>query len=67
MENEKLRETLNDLTEDGVSDCCGASVVLDICMDCKEHCGIADDEDDDKLGQINGVDSDEYRDNEENR
>lgn len=29
--------TLNDVTEDGVSECCSASVALGFCLYCKEH------------------------------
>ena len=29
---------IKDLLEDGFSNCCGANVYTDICMDCKEHC-----------------------------
>jgi len=32
-------------TED-VSDCCGASILYtDLCSDCKEHCGVQEDDD----------------------
>lgn len=33
-------EHIKDLEQDGVSNCCGAKVYLDICQDCKEHCEV---------------------------
>ena len=40
-----MSTTINDITG-GSSTCCGAPVYLDygICSDCKEHCGLEDDE-----------------------
>lgn len=40
-----MSTTLEDL-KGGVSSCCGAKVYLDlsICTDCKEHCGIEQEE-----------------------
>mgnify|MGYP003988427515 CR=1 FL=1 len=46
---EKLAQRANEgenvWTEDEVSDCCGAEIIYqDICNDCKEHCGIQEEE-----------------------
>lgn len=43
---------IKDLYEDGESSCCGARVITpDICADCKEHCSVVkEDEDDDNRG-----------------
>ena len=41
---DKELEHLQDIEEEGVSDCCGAVVYLDICSECGEHCGIEEDE-----------------------
>ena len=40
MPTDKEIELLNDAVE-GLSNCCGAKVMMDICLECKEHCGIA--------------------------
>lgn len=37
MDKNKQDELLSDI-KDGESNCCGASMVGDICLDCKEHC-----------------------------
>lgn len=44
--NEKTQELIMDAIEEGYSSCCGASVALDICMECKEHCSIINEEND---------------------
>lgn len=44
MDSDKQTELLNDLLEDGGSNCCGAKVYGDICADCKEYCEIAKEE-----------------------
>ena len=44
MDEDKQQELLNDMVEDGFSNCCGAKVILDFCMDCKEHCEIVIEE-----------------------
>ena len=36
MENDK--EKVNDVIEQGVSNCCSANVVNGVCMDCQEPC-----------------------------
>lgn len=38
-------EMLNDAKGEGFSNCCGASVYGDICADCKEHCDVEFEED----------------------
>ena len=46
MDSDKQQELINDATKEGSSNCCGAKVYMgDICSDCKEHCGIISDED----------------------
>ncbi|MFA7290347.1 MAG: hypothetical protein WC055_15845 [Melioribacteraceae bacterium] len=40
LEEDKNREMINDMIEDGSSNCCGASVINGICMACKEHCEV---------------------------
>lgn len=49
--DDKTLEYINDITEYGkVSECCGAPVVLeDICTDCKEHCGMIEEIEDDAI------------------
>ena len=44
--DEKTYEFVQDAIEGGVvSDCCGAQIVMgDICMDCREHCGMVNEE-----------------------
>lgn len=47
--NQFVNEAMHpsDWYEEGLSDCCGASIMLgDICSDCKEHCGVQSDEED---------------------
>lgn len=42
-----MSTTINDITADGVSDCCSAKVTeWGVCFECKEHCGIVDEEED---------------------
>lgn len=48
MENDKNIEHINDMRGEGESACCGADLINDICMDCKEHSGVAEDEDEDE-------------------
>jgi hypothetical protein len=38
--DEKTLEHVNDIKSSGnvISDCCGASVYLDLCGDCHDHC-----------------------------
>lgn len=43
--NDKPYEHLKDIEEEGLSDCCGATVYLDICSECGEHCGIEEETD----------------------
>lgn len=40
MVEDKQRELLLDAVEEGVSNCCGAPVVGDVCTHCQEHCDI---------------------------
>jgi len=41
--DDKTLEHAQDSYEDGLSNCCGARVVLvDICSDCKEHCDLCE-------------------------
>lgn len=36
------------MSEYGISECCGAEVIMhDICSECGEHCDIVNEEDDD--------------------
>jgi hypothetical protein len=35
-----MTTTLQDIQEEGESNCCGAKVYNDICSDCKEHCEV---------------------------
>lgn len=35
---DRQQELIDDVTEDGESNCCGAKVIWGICMDCREHC-----------------------------
>lgn len=37
---DKRYELIMDAIEDGVSNCCGAPVVGDVCTACQEHCDI---------------------------
>ena len=42
-----MAPTIDDLKIDGVSNCCSAAVyMLDVCSECKEHCEIVDEDDD---------------------
>lgn len=36
--SDKEIELAGDLLEEGLSECCGAEIYLDICSKCKEHC-----------------------------
>ena len=36
--DDRNREYIDDMTCSGVSNCCGASVISGICMECREHC-----------------------------
>jgi len=40
IERDKLEEYKSDMTEEGVSSCCGAAVIMDMCQACYEHCSI---------------------------
>lgn len=43
---DNMDEAIMDVTSAGMSSCCGASVLMDICMDCKEHCNTIQPEQD---------------------
>ena len=42
--DDKQYELLIDAVEEGVSNCCGAPVVGDVCTRCQEHCDIVEEE-----------------------
>jgi len=54
----------SDYMEHGyVSSCCGAGVIYsDICMECKEHCDLVDDEEDEEELEKESSLMDKYRD-----
>lgn len=37
---DKNEEIINDMKSSGVSNCCGASVINGVCLDCKEFCDV---------------------------
>lgn len=41
-----MQEMIDDVTEAGMSSCCGAKVIMDLCMECHEHCDIEYEEGD---------------------
>ena len=43
-----MSTTFSDLIIDGVSGCCSARVIIpDVCLECKEHCEIVEESDED--------------------
>ena len=49
MDEDKIREFINDAVGEGMSSCCGANVWSPsgewaICTDCKEYCDVIKDE-----------------------
>ena len=55
--DDKQIELLNDVEEEGGSDCCGAKVYMDICSECSEHCGVDGEDDEDPVYEINKQES----------